>query len=101
MSDFSPYFYRINSDGPNILVDFVPSRSGVIVLNSSLSLELKPEEEEEEENLGASGGGEEEDVHLLFSTSPLEGAATGGCGVSHSSSPPVSNWSHARRVRRT
>lgn len=74
---------------------------GVIVLNASLSLELQPEEEEEEEeDLGASGGGEGGDVHLLFSTSPLDGAATGGCGVSHSSVPPVPSWSRGRRTKR-
>ncbi|KAM4735971.1 disintegrin and metalloproteinase domain-containing protein 12 isoform 2-T2 [Anableps anableps] len=63
---------------------------GVIVLNSSLSLELQPEEEEEEE----------EDAHLLFSASPLEGTATAGCGVPPTSDPPFFSWSHARRTKR-
>uniref|UniRef100_M3ZZF7 ADAM metallopeptidase domain 15 n=1 Tax=Xiphophorus maculatus TaxID=8083 RepID=M3ZZF7_XIPMA len=55
---------------------------GVIVLNSSVTLELQPEVRERLEEPG--GGAEEEDVHLLFSAGPLEGAtAAAGCAVPH------------------
>ncbi|XP_043973363.1 disintegrin and metalloproteinase domain-containing protein 15 isoform X2 [Gambusia affinis] len=55
---------------------------GVIVLNSSMTLELQPEVRERLEEPG--GGAEEEDVHLLFSAGPLEGAAAAaGCAVPH------------------
>ncbi|KAM9310214.1 disintegrin and metalloproteinase domain-containing protein 12 isoform 2-T2 [Pholidichthys leucotaenia] len=70
---------------------------GVIALNSTFSFELQPQEHrhtEEEEEGGSGGGGEEEGVHLLFSTTPLEGDAAGGCGVSHSAVPPIHRTPH-------
>ncbi|CAI5661573.1 unnamed protein product [Oreochromis niloticus] len=95
---------------------------GIIALNSTLSFELQPQEEhhhhhhqtsEEEEEEGAggesggggrnggSGGGGDDDegggVHLLFSTTPLEGDAAGGCGVSHTSVPPIHSSTHTHR----
>ncbi|XP_047217575.1 disintegrin and metalloproteinase domain-containing protein 15 isoform X3 [Girardinichthys multiradiatus] len=75
---------------------------GVLVLNSSLSFELQPEDKEhlQHQEEDRAGGGEEEDVHLLFSTSPLEGTAAAGCGVSHTSTPPFLNWTHSRRTKR-
>ncbi|XP_051812737.1 disintegrin and metalloproteinase domain-containing protein 12 isoform X2 [Acanthochromis polyacanthus] len=75
---------------------------GVIALNSTLSFELQPQEDDhhEEEGGGESGGsGEgEEGVHLLFSTSPLDGA--GGCGVSHTVIPPIHSPAHTHRTKR-
>ncbi|XP_044062742.1 disintegrin and metalloproteinase domain-containing protein 12 isoform X9 [Siniperca chuatsi] len=94
---------------------------GVIAINSTLSFELQPEEddhrrhqggEEEEEGGGESGGdgsggsggggGRDEDggVHLLFSTSPLEGDGAGGCGVSHAAVPPIHSSTHTHRRKR-
>ncbi|XP_008296861.1 disintegrin and metalloproteinase domain-containing protein 12 isoform X2 [Stegastes partitus] len=80
---------------------------GVIALNSTLSFELQPQEDdhhdEDEEGEGESGGsgrGEEEGVHLLFSTSPLEGDGTGGCGVSHTTIPPIHSSMHTHRTKR-
>lgn len=47
-----------------------------------MTLELQPEVRERLEEPG--GGAEEEDVHLLFSAGPLEGAAAAaGCAVPH------------------
>ncbi|XP_015260420.1 PREDICTED: disintegrin and metalloproteinase domain-containing protein 15-like, partial [Cyprinodon variegatus] len=66
---------------------------GVLVLNSSLSFELQPQDQNQRD-------GEEEDLHLLFAAGPLEGAAAAGCGVSHTSDSPVSNWTHFRRTKR-
>uniref|UniRef100_A0AAZ1XTC9 ADAM metallopeptidase domain 15 n=1 Tax=Oreochromis aureus TaxID=47969 RepID=A0AAZ1XTC9_OREAU len=97
---------------------------GIIALNSTLSFELQPQEEhhhhhhqtseeEEEEgaggesggggrNGGSGGGGDDDDgeVHLLFSTTPLEGDAAGGCGVSHTSVPPIHSSTHTHRTKR-
>ncbi|XP_013855055.1 disintegrin and metalloproteinase domain-containing protein 15, partial [Austrofundulus limnaeus] len=84
---------------------------GIIVLNASLSFELQPpydhhhhQEEEEEENRpgggsGGGGGGADEEV-WLFSSSHLEGDASKGCGVSHTSDPPAYNWTHTHRTKR-
>ncbi|XP_061573725.1 disintegrin and metalloproteinase domain-containing protein 15 isoform X6 [Cololabis saira] len=88
---------------------------GIIVLNSTLSFEVQPQEgdphpdphppQEEEvgggsgSGSGAGGGDEEEGVHLLFSTSPLEGDGVGGCGVSHTPIPPIHRDTHTHRVR--
>ncbi|XP_076592836.1 disintegrin and metalloproteinase domain-containing protein 15 isoform X2 [Chaetodon auriga] len=90
---------------------------GIIAINSTLSFELQPQEAdhhhpqhqgEEEHGGGGSGGdgsggsgggeGDEEGLHLLFSTSPLEGA--GGCGVSHAAVPPIHSFTHTHRRRR-
>ncbi|XP_070823314.1 disintegrin and metalloproteinase domain-containing protein 15 isoform X4 [Chaetodon trifascialis] len=91
---------------------------GIIAINSTLSFELRPQEDdhhhrphhqaEEEHGGGGSGGdgsggsggggGDEEGLHLLFSTSPLEGA--GGCGVSHTAVPPIHSSTHTHRRRR-
>ncbi|XP_035991466.1 disintegrin and metalloproteinase domain-containing protein 15 isoform X3 [Fundulus heteroclitus] len=66
---------------------------GIILLNSSLSFELQPQDEQRLHHTDA--------VHLLFSTRPLGGAATAGCGVSHTSAPPpVSNRTHSGRAKR-
>ncbi|TMS01139.1 disintegrin and metalloproteinase domain-containing protein 15 isoform X2 [Larimichthys crocea] len=87
---------------------------GIIVINSTLSFELQPQEDhhqgEEEvggggsrgEGSGGSGGGGEAEggVHLLFSTSPLEGGGAGGCGVSHTAVPPIHSATHTHRRRR-
>ncbi|XP_069392822.1 disintegrin and metalloproteinase domain-containing protein 15 isoform X2 [Paralichthys olivaceus] len=94
---------------------------GVIAINSKLSFELQPQEgdhhhprqqgEEERgggesggDGSGGSGGGEggeeEEGVHLLFSTSPLEGDGAGGCGVSHTTVPPIHTFTHTHRKKR-
>ncbi|XP_073341530.1 disintegrin and metalloproteinase domain-containing protein 12 isoform X3 [Pagrus major] len=85
---------------------------GVIAINSTLSYELQPQEDdrhhqaEEESGGGASGGSgggggdEEEGLHLLFSTSPLEGDGAGGCGVSHTAVPPIHSSTHTHRRRR-
>ncbi|XP_054916947.1 LOW QUALITY PROTEIN: disintegrin and metalloproteinase domain-containing protein 15-like [Poeciliopsis prolifica] len=70
---------------------------GVIVLNSSVTLELQPEVRERLEEQG--GGAEEEDVHLLFSAGPLEGA-TANCAVPHTPSSPSSTRSVGRRTKR-
>lgn len=47
---------------------------------------------------GGGGGDEEEGLHLLFSTSPLEGDGAGGCGVSHTAVPPIHSSTHTHRV---
>ncbi|XP_034467400.1 disintegrin and metalloproteinase domain-containing protein 12 isoform X3 [Hippoglossus hippoglossus] len=92
---------------------------GVIAINSTLSFELQPQEDDhhhprqqgEEEGGGGesggdgsegSGGGEggEEGVHLLFSTSPLEGDVAGGCVVSHTALPPIHSFTHTHRKKR-
>ncbi|XP_012780109.3 disintegrin and metalloproteinase domain-containing protein 12 isoform X4 [Maylandia zebra] len=88
---------------------------GIVALNATLSFELQPQEEhhhhhhqarEEEEEKGAggeSGGGGEDDeggVHLLFSTTPLEDDAAGGCGVSHTAVPPIHSSTHTHRTKR-
>ncbi|XP_029957734.1 disintegrin and metalloproteinase domain-containing protein 15 isoform X2 [Salarias fasciatus] len=79
---------------------------GVVALNSTLSFELQPQDQQrlrlqgdgEDGGGGASGGGsgggDDEEVHLLFSTGPLEGDGVGGCGVSHSPVPPIHRASH-------
>lgn len=88
---------------------------GVIVLNSTLSYELQPQDDthhlhqqgggggESGEGSGGSSGGEgEEEVHLVYSTSPVQGEAAGGCGVSHTAVPPVPpvhNAGDTHRVR--
>ncbi|XP_041798139.1 disintegrin and metalloproteinase domain-containing protein 15 isoform X2 [Chelmon rostratus] len=92
---------------------------GVIAINSTLSFELQPQEEdhhhphhqgEEERGGGGSGGdgsggsggggGDEEGLHLLFSTSPLEGDGAAGCGVSHAAVPPIHSSTHTHRRKR-
>ncbi|XP_016518921.1 disintegrin and metalloproteinase domain-containing protein 15 isoform X2 [Poecilia formosa] len=70
---------------------------GVIVLNSSVTLELQPEVRE---RLEEPGGGEEEDIHLLFSAGPLEGAAAVGCAVAHTPGPPSSSRTASQRTKR-
>ncbi|XP_037836230.1 disintegrin and metalloproteinase domain-containing protein 15 [Kryptolebias marmoratus] len=76
---------------------------GVVVLNSSLSFELQPPDRRHhhQEEGNSSGGGGDEEEHLLFPSSPLEGAASEGCGVSPTSDPPAYNSSHTHRVRPT
>ncbi|XP_017164796.1 disintegrin and metalloproteinase domain-containing protein 15-like [Poecilia reticulata] len=81
----------------NTLINGVLSCSGVIVLNSSVTLELQPEVRE---RLEEPGGAEEEDVHLLFSAGPLEGAAAVGCAVQHTPGPPSSSRSAGQRTKR-
>ncbi|XP_039973270.1 disintegrin and metalloproteinase domain-containing protein 12 isoform X1 [Xiphias gladius] len=95
---------------------------GVIAINSTMSFELQPQEDgrhhqdlrrqqgEEEGGGGESGGdgsggsgggaGDEEGVHLLFSTSSLEGDSAGGCGVSHDAVPPIHSSTHTHRRKR-
>ncbi|XP_029928494.1 disintegrin and metalloproteinase domain-containing protein 15 [Myripristis murdjan] len=74
---------------------------GVIAINSTLSFELQPQEEEHRGGGGGGGGGgDEDDVHLLYSTRPLEGDGTGGCGVSHTAIPPIHSTAHTHRKRR-
>ncbi|XP_068585947.1 disintegrin and metalloproteinase domain-containing protein 15 isoform X2 [Cebidichthys violaceus] len=89
---------------------------GLIAFNSTLSFELQPQEdlhphqqgrggEEEGDGSGGSGGGggggeEEGGVHLLFSTTPLEGDGAGGCGVSHTAVPPLHSATHTHTHRR-
>ncbi|XP_035770154.1 disintegrin and metalloproteinase domain-containing protein 12-like [Neolamprologus brichardi] len=88
---------------------------GIIALNATLSFELQPQEEqqhhhqqarkeEEEEGAGGESGGgggdDEGGVHLLFSTSPLEDDAAGGCGVSHTAVPPIHSSTHTHRTKR-
>ncbi|XP_068426841.1 disintegrin and metalloproteinase domain-containing protein 12 isoform X3 [Clinocottus analis] len=80
---------------------------GLIAFNATLSFELQPQEEEEGEGGsgsggGGGGGGGEEGVHLLFSTSPLEGDSAAGCGVSQAATPfhGSNHTDHAHRRRR-
>ncbi|XP_068179002.1 disintegrin and metalloproteinase domain-containing protein 15 [Antennarius striatus] len=73
---------------------------GVITLNATLSFELQPQGKprpQGEEVAGASGGGEDEELHLLFSTSPLEEGGAVGCGVSHTPVPPIHTPPQRRR----
>lgn len=88
---------------------------GVIAINSTLSYELRPQEDDHhprgEEGgggesgtdgsggSGGGGGGDEGGVHLLFSTSPLEGDGAGGCGLSHTV-PPIHSSTHTHRTKR-
>ncbi|XP_026172433.1 disintegrin and metalloproteinase domain-containing protein 15 isoform X3 [Mastacembelus armatus] len=89
---------------------------GIIAINSTLSFELQPQDDHhqhlhhergQEEGAGpesggdsSGGGGDDEGVHLLFSTSPLDGDNTGGCGVSHTAVPPIHSSTHTHRRRR-
>ncbi|XP_031697106.1 disintegrin and metalloproteinase domain-containing protein 15-like, partial [Anarrhichthys ocellatus] len=91
---------------------------GLIAFNSTLSFELQPQEdlhphqqgrggEEEGDGSGGSRGGggggagvAGGGVHLLFSTSPLEGHGAGGCGVSQAAVPPLHSSTHTHRRRR-
>ncbi|XP_028254716.1 disintegrin and metalloproteinase domain-containing protein 12 isoform X2 [Parambassis ranga] len=83
---------------------------GIIALNSTLTFELQPQyddhdrhQQDEPASGGGSGGGEGDDeqgVHLLFSTRPLEGDGTGGCGMSHSTIPPIHSSTHTHRIKR-
>ncbi|XP_028326459.1 disintegrin and metalloproteinase domain-containing protein 12 isoform X2 [Gouania willdenowi] len=78
---------------------------GVVALNSTLSFELQPKENEPiGGGGGGSGGGDDEDaLHLVFSTSPVEGdASAAGCGVSHLDVPPIhsSTHTHTHRTKR-
>ncbi|XP_053288866.1 disintegrin and metalloproteinase domain-containing protein 15 isoform X4 [Pleuronectes platessa] len=92
---------------------------GVIAINSTLSFELQPQEDDHqhpdqqgqeewgggesgEDGSEGSGGreGGEEGVHLLFSTSPLEGDVAGGCVVSHTALPPIHSFTHTHRKKR-
>jgi len=70
----------------------IPSCSGIIAFNASLSLELQPQEDQQGGEGGAGG------VHLLFSSSPLEGDSARGCGVSPTV-PPLRSSAHTQRVR--
>uniref|UniRef100_UPI0037E8E9D3 disintegrin and metalloproteinase domain-containing protein 12 isoform X2 n=1 Tax=Semicossyphus pulcher TaxID=241346 RepID=UPI0037E8E9D3 len=90
---------------------------GIIAINSTLSFELQPQGndhhhhhyqgeegrggESGRDGSGGSGGGEDEEgVHLLFSTSPLEGGSAGGCGVSHTAVPPIHSSTRTHRRKR-
>ncbi|KAG7469505.1 hypothetical protein MATL_G00129660 [Megalops atlanticus] len=64
---------------------------GVIVINATLSFELRPEEEE--------GHGGREGMHLLYHTHQ-PGSRTGACGVSHTPVPPLNAQAHAHRSKR-
>ncbi|XP_034409973.1 disintegrin and metalloproteinase domain-containing protein 12 isoform X2 [Cyclopterus lumpus] len=88
---------------------------GLIAFNATVSFELQPQEEPHQQGgeeggdgsggggagAGAGGGaGGAGGVHLLFSTSPLEGDSAGGCGVSHAAVPPLHSSTHTHRRRR-
>nr|XP_046255467.1 disintegrin and metalloproteinase domain-containing protein 15 isoform X2 [Scatophagus argus] len=86
---------------------------GVIAINSTLSFELQPQEDDHHQlhqlgeeqgggggSGGSGGGGDEEGLHLLFSTSPLEGDGAGDCGVSHTAVPPIHSSTHTHRRKR-
>ncbi|XP_041650102.1 disintegrin and metalloproteinase domain-containing protein 15 isoform X3 [Cheilinus undulatus] len=85
---------------------------GVIAINSTLTFELKPQDDDDHlehhrerggdgsGGSGGGGGGDEDGVHLLFSTSPLEGDSAGGCGVSHTAVPPIHSSTHTHRSKR-
>ncbi|KAM4581533.1 disintegrin and metalloproteinase domain-containing protein 12 isoform 2-T2 [Odontesthes bonariensis] len=87
---------------------------GIIALNSTLSFELQPQDDEHHHHpqggeqwgggsgsgSGSGGGGDGEGVHLLFSTSPLEGDGAGGCGVSHTAVPPIYSSTRTTRTKR-
>uniref|UniRef100_A0A8C2X6Q1 ADAM metallopeptidase domain 15 n=1 Tax=Cyclopterus lumpus TaxID=8103 RepID=A0A8C2X6Q1_CYCLU len=70
---------------------------GLIAFNATVSFELQPQEEPHQQG-GEEGG--DGSVHLLFSTSPLEGDSAGGCGVSHAAVPPLHSSTHTHRRRR-
>ncbi|KAM8870277.1 disintegrin and metalloproteinase domain-containing protein 12 isoform 7-T7 [Spinachia spinachia] len=73
---------------------------GLIAFNSTLSFELQPQEDLQQQWGGEGGGDEDDGIHLLFSTSPPEGDATGGCGVSHAAVPPLHSSTHTVRRKR-
>ncbi|XP_024114097.1 disintegrin and metalloproteinase domain-containing protein 15 isoform X1 [Oryzias melastigma] len=79
---------------------------GVIALNSSLSFELEPEEHllqerrGEEEQSGSGAGADEGELHLLFSTAPLDTPSSRVCGVPHTAAPPIHSPPHTRRTKR-
>ncbi|KAM6910502.1 disintegrin and metalloproteinase domain-containing protein 12 [Xenentodon cancila] len=74
---------------------------GIIVFNSTLSFEVQPQEDDHHNHPHLGGGGsDEEGVHLLYSTSPLEGDSAGGCGVSHTTIPPIYSSTHTHRTKR-
>ncbi|XP_056300626.1 disintegrin and metalloproteinase domain-containing protein 12-like [Pseudoliparis swirei] len=80
-------------ESPPEAVCSIPSCSGIIAFNASLSLELQPQEDQQGGEGGAGG------VHLLFSSSPLEGDSARGCGVSPTV-PPLRSSAHTQRRRR-
>ncbi|XP_078100607.1 disintegrin and metalloproteinase domain-containing protein 12 isoform X3 [Sander vitreus] len=95
---------------------------GIIAINSTLSFELQPQEHDHRHRHrlqqrdggggesggdgsrgsggGGGGGDEERGVHLLFSTSPLEGDSIGSCGMSHTAVPPILSSTHTHRRKR-
>ncbi|KAM8827067.1 disintegrin and metalloproteinase domain-containing protein 12 isoform 3-T4 [Synchiropus picturatus] len=81
---------------------------GIIIINDSLSFELEPQGGDHGEAAAAAGEGsggsghaeDDLDVHLLYSTNPLEGARAAGCGVSHGPVPPIHSWTTKRRRKR-
>ncbi|XP_070690833.1 disintegrin and metalloproteinase domain-containing protein 15 [Pempheris klunzingeri] len=87
---------------------------GIIAINSTLSFELQPQEDDHDRHpggedrggggsggSGGGGGGDEEGgLHLLFSTSSLDGDGPAGCGVSHTAVPPIHSSTHTHRRRR-
>ncbi|KAI4892414.1 hypothetical protein NFI96_019350 [Prochilodus magdalenae] len=73
---------------------------GVIFINASLSFELAPEEQGEDASVEGSGRAEEEKgVHLLYPTHQSS-SSSGGCGVSHTSIPPIQIIPHVHRGKR-
>ncbi|KAM4601161.1 disintegrin and metalloproteinase domain-containing protein 12 isoform 2-T2 [Polymixia lowei] len=72
---------------------------GIVAINATLSFELQPEDDHQDQD-GGGGGEEQEEMHLLYSTRPLEGPSAGACGVSHSPIPPIQVLPHTHRSKR-
>ncbi|XP_051576250.1 disintegrin and metalloproteinase domain-containing protein 15 isoform X2 [Myxocyprinus asiaticus] len=72
---------------------------GVIVINATLSLELHPDEEEGDKDEEGSGEMKEGLMHVIYSTLQ-QTSEYGGCGVSHTSVPPIQIIPQTHRSKR-
>ncbi|XP_057196287.1 disintegrin and metalloproteinase domain-containing protein 15 isoform X1 [Triplophysa rosa] len=72
---------------------------GVIVINATLSFELHPEEEKGDRDEEGSGEIEEGWMHVIYLTN-TQTSEPGGCGVSHTSIPPIQIIPQTHRSKR-
>lgn len=70
---------------------------GLIVINATLSFELHPEEEKGDREEERSGEIEEGGMHVIYLTN-TQTSEPGGCGVSHTSIPPIQIIPQTHRV---
>ncbi|XP_052474754.1 disintegrin and metalloproteinase domain-containing protein 12 isoform X4 [Carassius gibelio] len=72
---------------------------GVIVINATLSFELRPEEEKHDREEEGSGEMEEGWMHGIYPTDS-QTSKSRDCGVSHTSIPPIQIIPHTHRSKR-